>query len=553
MKNKYIIILFICVNITFAQPIGSNQTFTANSTFQPNIKDVNIVLPAPELRDSIKRLDVSSYDFNLKPLFSKFDTKSIDAAKMQSEPIQQLHYAYLKIGCGNYLTPLVHLTANSLRTKDFMWSADYKHLSSSSSINENGYGIKNQNKLNLETKNLLNKYAIYSKLNIQRHSFYYNNFNTSNVKETNEELFQNYTIFAPSIQLKSYYTDSSKINHTINFQFYNWNDRFKSNEKNINLNALFYTYLFKQSIDIRGHVEYYNHLQGNINFNNTIIKLNPYINFQASKLKARGGITLCSDIVTGAISNTSFYMLPNVQSTYELTPNLTYLYAEYNTALNKNSYNSITNTNLFMDTLYSLKNSITKGSFMLGLKGNLNYHFMYDVATSYQVIDNMPFFILKNNSTTSNQIYKYDVLYDAANVFNIKAQAHYQASSRFAISTIANYYQYQLNTLKEACNKPALEWDLIAKYNIQQKIIFIASCKYFGVRPNGEKINKQDSKSIQYIDSYIDVNVGIEFRYSKLFSAFINCNNLTNQDYFIWDKYQSQRFNFIFGITLIPF
>ena len=51
------------------------------------------------------------------------------------------------------------------------------------------------------------------------------------------------------------------------------------------------------------------------------------------------------------------------------------------------------------------------------------------------------------------------------------------------------------------------------------------------------------------LDSYIDINLGVEYRYSKILSAFVQLNNLGMQKYFKWYNYPSYRLNAIAGIT----
>ena len=51
----------------------------------------------------------------------------------------------------------------------------------------------------------------------------------------------------------------------------------------------------------------------------------------------------------------------------------------------------------------------------------------------------------------------------------------------------------------------------------------------------------------------LDINLGAEYRYSKMLSFFVNFNNIANTRYYRWEKYPSQRFNLMAGLTFIPF
>jgi outer membrane receptor protein involved in Fe transport len=59
-------------------------------------------------------------------------------------------------------------------------------------------------------------------------------------------------------------------------------------------------------------------------------------------------------------------------------------------------------------------------------------------------------------------------------------------------------------------------------------------------------------KSIQ-LKGFADINLGAEYRYSKFLSFFANFNNIGNVRYYRWDRYPTQRFNALIGVTFVPF
>ena len=67
---------------------------------------------------------------------------------------------------------------------------------------------------------------------------------------------------------------------------------------------------------------------------------------------------------------------------------------------------------------------------------------------------------------------------------------------------------------------------------------------------------KKDSVYItepKLLKSVGDISLGVEYRYSKMLSFFANFNNIANMRYYRWEKYPSQRFNFMVGLTFVPF
>ncbi len=46
-----------------------------------------------------------------------------------------------------------------------------------------------------------------------------------------------------------------------------------------------------------------------------------------------------------------------------------------------------------------------------------------------------------------------------------------------------------------------------------------------------------------------DINLSLEYRYTKLLSVFLHINNLAASRYYQWYQYPLQRFNFMAGFT----
>jgi outer membrane receptor protein involved in Fe transport len=81
-------------------------------------------------------------------------------------------------------------------------------------------------------------------------------------------------------------------------------------------------------------------------------------------------------------------------------------------------------------------------------------------------------------------------------------------------------------------------------YSLQNKIVLKSSIYYEGKRD----IKLQNLSSTQ-IDGVFDINLGIEYRYNKRASAFIDINNLTANRYHVWYLYPAQRFQVMLGVT----
>ncbi|MCC6690463.1 MAG: hypothetical protein IT235_02915, partial [Bacteroidia bacterium] len=55
---------------------------------------------------------------------------------------------------------------------------------------------------------------------------------------------------------------------------------------------------------------------------------------------------------------------------------------------------------------------------------------------------------------------------------------------------------------------------------------------------------------VKELKGITDINLGAEYKYSKLFTLFVNFNNIAGFRYYRWDNYPTQRFLILGGLTI---
>ena len=93
-------------------------------------------------------------------------------------------------------------------------------------------------------------------------------------------------------------------------------------------------------------------------------------------------------------------------------------------------------------------------------------------------------------------------------------------------------------------------------YNLKSKFIIKADIYAIGnqwaLKEGVDATGAAYSKKT-LLKGIVDVNFGIEYRYTKMLSFFVNFNNIGNFRYYRWDQYPTQRFNGMIGLTFVPF
>lgn len=556
-KIKVALIIFLVLGfaiVSLAQtPLNTNtMVIKGTSYFEPSCKDAIKLNDVPEIKDSVKRIQNIKYGIASTPLFPKYNVQTIDAAKLQNEPLPKLYHAILKAGYGPiYNMPYGELWLANTRSRENNYGIHLKHFSSTAQLDNVGYGGLSNNVAEVFFKQFYKKHTLHGDFVYNRNVNHYYGYDTSANQLTTDFTRQHYNFINPKLEIKSHYTDSTHINHNIKVGYYNFFNRQSEVENNIKLDATGDMFLNKERFTLGFLTDFYNHKQANDTLNNLIMSLAP--SFLAGNKQWQLEIGL-----RGTIDNfkqkTRFYFHPKLSAQYNVYENIIIPYAGVEGGLIKNSFKNYAYENPFVNTTLRYTNTNNKYNFFLGLKGNLSSNTSYDTKVSYAQYDSMYFYAINYNTT--NVIYnRFDILYDNSSLLTVGGQLKYQYKEKFNLIGKGNYYLWKTKNLTRAYHKPDFDITFSGIYNLQSKIILKADVFFVGQQWALTQVAENDVNVLKpkILKGYVDANLEAEYRYSKMLSFFARFNNIANQRYFKYDKYPSMRFNFMLGVTFVPF
>lgn len=541
--------------------LGSGEIYVQQSDFNPTIKDAVKQTDVPEIIDTISKITNIQYGINSKIVQVPYTVIPIQHAKMVNEPLSKLYHMVLKAGYGNYNMPYGELFFNSLRSRDLAWGAHAKHLSSSRiTFAKMGRADWSDNELGLFGRKYLKKHTLSGEFNYSRNVVHYYGFDTSLYKLKKEDITkitrQRFNTFELKTGMVSHYTDSTHINHTINLNYYNFGDYYNSFENNVFADGLINAYVSTEKLNVYANVDYYNNTLTADTFNNLLIRLQPYFSAEGKKWKADLGVTATIDKWSDI--NPKFYFYPRINVYYDIYEGIIVPYAGVTGGMKKNSFRSLANENPFILSDVLLKNTDNRYKVFGGLRGSLSSRTSYDVGVNYGKYNNMAFFLNDYNQRDNNTLQnKYKVVYMNAVLLNVNGQINYQYREKLRLGAKGNYYGYTIDSVNvQPWHKPNFDVTFSGLYNLKSKIIVSADVFVIGgqwaqtITTDASGTTKE--KAI-LLNGVADINLGVEYRYSKMLSFFIKCNNLAGSRYYRWDKYPTQRFNGLIGLTFIPF
>jgi outer membrane receptor protein involved in Fe transport len=265
------------------------------------------------------------------------------------------------------------------------------------------------------------------------------------------------------------------------------------------------------------------------------------------KLKAEVGLTLSIDIH----DKTKAYVFPQAEFKYSLFNDIFIPFAGIRGGLKQNSYRSLSTENQFVLVNIPLANESTPFDIYGGFKGTITKKLSFNLNASFAKVMNKAFFVTDTLYSVGN---KFGVVYDTMNLTKVEGSLAYQLNEKIKIDAIARYFSYETKNQAFAWNLPIFQFVLRGSYNLFDKFLVNLDANLEGGRKAlvygpGENIFIENNQYYQNLGFIADVNLGLEYRYNKRISAFLQVNNLASQRYYRWYNYPVQPIQVMGGIT----
>ena len=525
---------------------------------------------APTISDAFKKNDLPIIDFvppePLKLEYSILSNKfspdfrvmPVQPAKIKGEPLQKLYKGYVKLGGGAPGLIYGEGFYNELRSKKHSWGIHAKHLASSGNIKDYGYNGYSDSKANVYGKKFLRKHTLSGGLDFDLNKVHFYGLDTSLYKVSEltdsiigkEAIKQSFSLIKGVSRIRSHYKDSSDMNFDINIHYYRLNDRYATLENNIVLNGDFSRYIEKEFITLKTTIDHnenqnYTESDSSITNSNTIVGFYPAISSDGDKYKFIVGINGWADLGN---SFNEYIISPKVYFSYDLVKDILVPYLGIGGSLKRNTFASLINENPFMVSDPIINNTNNSIRFYGGFKGEFSASSSFNVSMTRDKIDNQYFFVNDTSNLLQN---RFELVYDNVLLLKISGAFSYFFRDKFKFMLLGDIYDYTTDREDKPWHKPMYNITFSGSYNLKEKIM--VNLDVFALGPQWSREFKLDGKTVapEELDGIIDLNLGVEYRYTKKLSAFIQLNNLTAQQYSRWKNYPMQRFNVLGGITYV--
>ena len=529
--------------------------------WEPRIGQVEKLKVEPSFVDTVPPQPELTYSKKPAEYKTSYHLDRIEAARIEvSEPLNPLDKGYLKLGMGTFTSPVGEAYFSSDRNKDHQYSARIFHRSSKGGVKNNDHADWSRNGANVRGKWTRRNNTFEAGVGYRRDVRHHYGFplQQDTLDALNDkDLRQRFHDFSAELEWNKYNGDSTELDHDIGLEMHHFRTLDDAMELNADLNGSFDRFIEEEHVRLGAGVDH-NTLwkapkkkqEEQETANNTLIHLTPNIVSKGDGWKVKVGMKVQSELDKVA----KFHFYPNGEAHYVLFDGIFVPYTGLRGGLERNNLRSFSRMNPHISAEQELRNTNVAYDLYGGIRGSLSKYLNFDLKASKKKLNNYPLLVndsLGNDPAPGN---RFRAVYDDGEVISVEGELSYYRGERFKFNLSGAFRDYRLKKEERAWHRPVFEASFNGWYDIQDKFTVEARVRYMAPRKarSSVKLENSERKNSIYIidlDSYVDANLGIEYRYTKDLSAFIRFNNLISSRYERWYGYPVQGFQVLGGLT----
>lgn len=573
IKSTCLLAAFFIANLATAQEkdkdkekdkknIGT-EVVNVVKPYTPSVSDAFKIKQTPSLNDkeTAKKKEIKYSIFSF-PVASTFTPAKGRAANLKKAEKEQIYNTYVSLGLGNYNTAALDFYTSRAISRDETFDIALRHHSSQGDID--GVELDNNffdTKLDLAYINRSRDLSWKGKAGYQHQIF--NWYGLPDVGLTaaqigtidEQQTYHNFYLGA-DVDMEDSFFNGGSILYRRMF------DATSSGENRLILQPEFEVEIAGELIKTLVDIDYvggtfennyagtgsidYSTLKAGISPSLVILRDDLTVNFGA-------GVYVGMDLEN---SETDIFIYPRVTAQYRLSGDNVIAYAGVEGDLRQNSYYDFVQENFFVSPTLGIAPTDQQYNGYLGIKGKLTANVSYNAKASYMSEKGKALFSVNQFNPQPENGYTYgnsfNVLYDDVNTLSVAGEINVDITSNFKFGAKAEYFNYNTDTQEEAWNLPNLEASIFADYQITENWFAGANIFFIGERKDNITFAPGTIMAMDQVvtlDSFIDVNAHVGYRFNDRLSVFAKANNIANQDYQRWVNFPVQQFQIMGGAT----
>lgn len=524
----------------FAQKdtVKKKATIDITSTYKPVLRNaIKINFSATHLIADTSHPNLT-YNIPAQNLFYAYQPIPLKPLALQQDTNLYLGSRnYVKVGYGNFSTPYVNAGFSFGDGKKFLANVYAEYISSKGKMLYQDYS-----RLNVKATGsyFMPKNEVYAGVNVKMNENFLYGYDTSVYKYNKKDVRQQFQDISFKGGIRNTVTGEYGINYNPAIEVSNFTNVNKLTETSIVVNAPVekqFGEAFAFKVEARADVTAYTtkNLATDVKLNNNIFQVAPSFIISTPRFSVNAGILPTWD-------NGNFVWLPNVYAEAQIAENIFAFQAGWIGRYTKNTYRNLSAVNPYLQT-FSKQLNTKEIEYYGGIKATLGKHFNFNAKAGLVTYTNLPFFI--NDTATDNKSF---VISNETGVRNLRVHGDisYINQDKFTVTAGLTFNGYAgMKSNAKAWSTIPMEFTSALRWQAFKQVLLKADFYAFG---GGHYLVKGNSSKIFSPGS--DLSAGIEFKISKMFSAWMDVNNIFNTKYERWHNYPVYGLNLMGGVRV---
>lgn len=541
-------LLFILpASVTIAQVL--NEQVTVVGAYEPVIPESNKIVINPAASETEVKLPEMTYRIEPVQLKPVLTPETIPSVKLVGEPQKKLYRNYARAGFGNYTSPYLELWANTLRSKTYGLGVHMKHLSSNGEIKDYAISKNSLNLVELQGQRFMDNHTLAGQLGYRRNVVHHYGFKPEEFDFfiADDDLKQRFNRLNAAVDFKSVYSDKDNLNHKIGLAFNNVSDRFETRENRIAINGSadkqfeLFSFTDYQQLGIETDISFTGYKDSTLKQNYTLVSIRPFIGTEFEMYAFRLGL----DITFKGDTLSKAYLFPFAEAQMRVIEDALTVKAGITGGLRRHGFDELSDLNPFVQSILPLQYTRERFAFYAQARARAGNHINLSASFKASTIENAYFFV---NDFSQEPFNRFTLIYDDADMLAGRFEAEFHSAEKIRVKAFASFEKWSMKSELHPWHKPASTIGGEAYYNIGDKLIVSADVKYFS-KQYARLMNEVGSVSIETLKGYVDLGMGLEYRYTRSLAAFLNLNNLLGTRNYLWYNYPGYRFTVMGGLS----
>ncbi len=534
----FLLAIFILAGLTAKAQV--KEQIDIVSDYKPKLTEA-IKMDVQPFKQSIE-VEKPKLTYNNEPAYFPLTParKRLPAVSLGKKELDPLRNTFLKAGYGNFSNVLAEFNYNTLRDKNKALTAYAKHHSGKGPVKNSDFG---EQIVNLAGKKLYDKSTLRAEAYFKNNIYHNYGYNHDSLDFESEDLRTRYTRYGFKANFHNERGDTGNIRYWINAGAHNLGTSRNSGETDLFVKGKVKETIKNNAAFFDAKYRFLDYREGGNAYGRSIFKVNGHYQLNHEIGRAKIGFRTAS---VNDTSKSPFHFYPYVRVDVPVYEEQLTAFGGIKGNLNVNTYQSFIDKNPYLKKDLSLRNTNNKFEIFGGVKGHFKQNGSYKAEIAYRNVENMPLYV--NDSAVSR---KFRIRYNngVAAIFEVNAEFKYAVSDEWNVFLRGRYRNFNLADEENPWHIPPLDYELSGQYKFGEKIKVHASI--FGFNQRDYLIyNEQGAPETKKLDGILDLNAGINYRFSKGFSAFFDFNNILSQEYEYWHNYPVRGFHLTGGVKL---